>query len=159
MPAILREQRHAVLPFLLAAVLLGSLLGFAPRADAATLTQRVDAAVRIVENHQGDPYVYGAAGPHAFDCSGLVYFSYRAAGFTGIPRTAAGQAAAAHRVDRSQMRPGDLVFFSGGGGVYHVGVYVGRQNGRPMMVDAPHPGAPVRREPIWSGSWFAGSLR
>ena len=159
MPAILRVQRLAVLPFLLAAVLVGSLFTLAPHADAATArSQRVEAALTTVKDQRGDPYVWGADGPNAFDCSGLIYYSYRRAGFTNVPRTAAQQASAARRIDPAQMRKGDLVFFYGSGGVYHVGVYVGRQHGQRMIIHAPRPGSSVRREAIWTSSWFAATL-
>lgn len=160
MPATLRVQRLVVLPILLAAVLLGSMFTLAPHADAATSrSQRIETALKTVENKQGDPYVWGADGPNAFDCSGLVYYSYRVAGFANIPRTAAQQARVARRISPNDMQKGDLVFFYGSGGVYHVGVYVGQQNGARVIIHAPHPGAPVRRERIWTSSWFAATLR
>jgi cell wall-associated NlpC family hydrolase len=159
MPATLRVRRLAVLPILLAAVLVGSLFTLAPADAATSRSQRVDLALELAKEQQGDPYVWGAEGPNAFDCSGLVYFTYRKAGFANIPRTAAQQAAAARRIDPSEMRKGDLVFFYGRGGVYHVGVYVGQRNGRRMIIHAPHPGSSVRFEPIWTSSWFPATLR
>ncbi len=159
MPATLRMQRLAVLPFLLAAVLIGSLFSFAPHADAATSrAKRVNVALDVVKEQKGDPYVYGADGPNAFDCSGLVYYAYHKAGFTNVPRTAAQQASAARRISPSSMRRGDLVFFYGSGGVYHVGVYAGVKNGQRMIIHAPRPGSSVKREPIWTSSWFPGRL-
>lgn len=160
MPAILRVQRHVLLPVLLVAALLGSLVGLAPHAEAATSrTQRVDTALKVAEDQKGAPYVWGAEGPNAFDCSGLVYYSYHVAGFANVPRTAAEQAQAVRRIDRNSMRPGDLVFFYSGSHVYHVGVYVGRAHGERMIVHAPHPGASVRLEAIWTNAWFPGTLR
>jgi cell wall-associated NlpC family hydrolase len=159
MPAISRLQRLAVLPIMLAAVLVGSLFSFVPHADAATSrTQRINVALKLVADQQGDPYVWGAAGPNAFDCSGLVYYSYRRAGFTNIPRTAAQQAQAARRIAPANMRKGDLVFFYGSGGVYHVGVYAGQQHGQRIIIHAPRPGSSVKRERIWTSSWFPARL-
>jgi cell wall-associated NlpC family hydrolase len=77
------------------------------------------------EAQLGKPYVFGAAGPDAFDCSGLAMMAYRAAGIV-IPRTAAAQWAYGRQVPASQVQPGDLVFFSGADGTPaapgHVGI-------------------------------------
>ena len=77
------------------------------------------------EAQLGKPYVFGEAGPDAFDCSGLAMMAYRAAGIV-IPRTAAVQWAYGTRIPASQVQPGDLVFFSGADGTPaapgHVGI-------------------------------------
>ena len=77
------------------------------------------------EAQLGKPYVYGATGPDAFDCSGLAMMAYRAAGIT-IPRTSQAQWAYGRQVPASQVQPGDLVFFSGADGTPaapgHVGI-------------------------------------
>lgn len=133
-----------------------------PAARAArpmSSTQRVRLAFSIARHQLGDPYSYGAAGPSAFDCSGLVYYSYHRAGFHGVPRTSSAQAGYARHIPRSQMRIGDLVFFTSGGGVYHVGLYDGMHHGRRYIIHAPYPGKSVEREAIWTNSWFAGTLR
>jgi len=121
-----------------------------PRANA-----RVLRALNIMRAQTGDPYRYGSAGPNAFDCSGLVYFATRAAGFRGVPRTSGGQAGFMRHIPRRAMQPGDFVFFTGGGRVYHVGVYVGRNR----ILHAPYSGTRVRTDPIWTGSWFGATLR
>lgn len=75
----------------------------------------------------GASYVYGASGPYAFDCSGFAQWTYRQNGIS-LPRTAAAQYSATSRVSWSNLKAGDLVFFSGTtnkGGITHVGVYVG----------------------------------
>lgn len=95
----------------------------------------------------GKPYIWGAAGPHGFDCSGLTQKAYQAAG-RNLPRTTRDQYAAIAKVPTSQMRPGDLVFYSNNGqasGVYHVAIYTG--NG--MRVHAPSPGKNVEHVPMW----------
>jgi cell wall-associated NlpC family hydrolase len=97
-------------------------------------------ALKIAESKTGAPYSWGATGPWSFDCSGLVYYSYRKAG-KHIPRTAGEQQNYAHRV--YSPRPGDLVFF--GWPAYHVGIYVG--NGK--FLNAPHTGDSVEIDPIW----------
>ena len=88
----------------------------------------------------GAPYKYGGSGPDAFDCSGLVSYAYRQIG-VAVPRTAAQQFAAATPVKRSDLRPGDLVFFRlDSRAVSHVGIYAG--DGR--FVHAPQRGGNVR---------------
>ena len=110
-------------------------------------------ALHVAATKKGDPYVYGAAGPGAFDCSGLTSFSYRLAGRT-IPRTSAAQRGATRRIPASAARPGDLVFFSSGGRVYHVGFYAGHH----QVLHAPHTGARVRTERIWTSSVSYGRV-
>ncbi|MEV6808185.1 NlpC/P60 family protein [Streptomyces sp. NPDC051132] len=112
---------------------------------------RAAAAVAYAYAKLGSPYVWGATGPHAFDCSGLALAAYRAAGIS-LPRTTYAQINAGRRVSRSELRPGDLVFFYSG--VSHVGIYVG--DGR--MIHAPNPSAPVRLAPI-DQMPFAGATR
>lgn len=69
----------------------------------------------------GKPYVYGAAGPYAFDCSGLTQYLSRAMG-RSIPRTSYQQMYAGRGISRGELRPGDLIIMNGGG---HVGMYIG----------------------------------
>jgi cell wall-associated NlpC family hydrolase len=158
MPASTRV-RHLPMLLVLAALLL-SVFAFVPRADAAmTRTERIGAALKIVRAQKGDPYRYGAAGPNAFDCSGLIYYSYRRAGFNNIPRTSSQQAASFRPVKRRNMRKGDFVYFHSGGRVYHAGVFSGWKNGRRMIIHASRPGTPVKRDPIWTNSWVARTLR
>ncbi|MEV7435130.1 C40 family peptidase [Streptomyces griseoviridis] len=120
-------------------------------ATAAAPNSRTAAAVAYAYAKLGSPYVWGATGPHAFDCSGLIQAAYRAAGVS-LPRTTYAQIDAGRRVSRSALRPGDLVFFYSG--ISHVGIYVG--NGQ--MIHAPNPSAPVRLAPI-DEMPFAGATR
>jgi cell wall-associated NlpC family hydrolase len=160
MPVSRHVLRVALLPLVLTAALLATTLMMAPSATAATRRQeRIWDGLRIARAQTGDPYRYGAAGPNAFDCSGLVYYSYRRAGFRHIPRTSSQQAAHMNRIKRRHMRRGDFVFFYSGGGVYHVGIYAGSRHGRRYIIHASRPGTPVRRDRIWSDNWFAGTLR
>ena len=125
----------------------------------ATVSTLIRSELSIARNQKGDPYRYGAAGPNAFDCSGLVYYSTHRAGFGNVPRTSSAQARFMRHIKRSSMRPGDFVFFYDGGGVYHVGVFTGWDNGRRQIVHAPYSGTRVRREAIWTNRWFPGTLR
>jgi len=102
---------------------------------------RAAAAVAAAESMLGRPYVYGAAGPSAFDCSGLMYWAWQRAGVT-LPRTSEAQASAGRRIPLSQARPGDLVIYYGD--MHHVGMYVGHG----MVIHAPHTGARVRYERV-----------
>ena len=80
--------------------------------------------VSIALQHKGAAYVWGAAGPTTFDCSGLVMFSYSKAG-KALPRTSEQQFAAARLIPASRAVPGDLVFtYDSEGDVYHVGIYI-----------------------------------
>lgn len=102
-------------------------------------------AVSVAEGQLGKPYVWAGSGPDVFDCSGLVMYSYAAAGI-GFPHSAQGQYDETTRISYSEAEPGDLVFFGGGSGdVYHVGIYVG--NGQ--MIDAPYTGVDVRYDSVF----------
>lgn len=120
-------------------------------ATAQAPNSRAAASVSYAYSKLGSPYVWGATGPDAFDCSGLIQAAYRSAGIS-LPRTTYAQIGAGQRVSRSELLPGDLVFFYSG--ISHVGLYVG--NGQ--MVHAPNPSAPVRVAPI-DEMPFAGATR
>ncbi|GGQ80874.1 hypothetical protein Saso_45390 [Streptomyces asoensis] len=120
-------------------------------ATAEAPDSRAAQAVAYAYSKLGSPYVWGATGPDAFDCSGLILASYRSAGVS-LPRTTYAQIGAGQRVSRSELLPGDLVFFYSG--ISHVGLYIG--DGR--MIHAPNPSAPVRVAPI-DEMPFAGATR
>jgi cell wall-associated NlpC family hydrolase len=111
-------------------------------------------AVRLAASRAGSPYRYGAAGPSAFDCSGLVTWVYNRKLGRHLPRTSAAQYGASRHIRKRDIRRGDLVFFSSGGSVYHVGIYAGRHR----IWHAPYSGTRVRRERIWTTSWRAGRV-
>ena len=75
-------------------------------------------------NFLGRPYVYGANGPNAFDCSGFTSYVYRHFGVS-LPRTASSQFSAGSAVSRNNLAPGDLVFFNTVGYLGNVGLYIG----------------------------------
>jgi len=110
--------------------------------------------MKIARNQKGDPYVFGAAGPGAFDCSGLVLYVYQRAAGISMVHLASAEYRKADRIKKRNARPGDLVFFHGGGGVYHVGIYAGHG----ALIHAPHPGSRVHRSPIWTRSVSYGRL-
>ena len=137
---------------------LGATVAYGAPAQAAT-EENVDQAVDVARDQNGDPYEYGADGPDSFDCSGLVQFSYEKAGIN-MPRTSDDQAARADRIPKSEMQPGDLMFFDDGGGVYHVGIYTGRtHSGEFRILHSGNEGQRVRAEAVWTNDWFAGTVR
>lgn len=122
------------------------------RGSAAQGQAAVDWALTQV----GKPYVWGGTGPDGYDCSGLTSQAWRAAGLT-INRTSRDQYRQVRKIEHSQLRPGDLVFYGSGNdpaSITHVGMYVGGG----QMVEASRPGVPVRVTPVrWSGTMpFAG---
>lgn len=122
-----------------------------PRGAVQAPNARAAQAIDFAYGALGKPYVWGATGPSSFDCSGLTQAAWRAAGVS-LPRTTYSQINAGRRVSRSELAPGDLVFFYSG--ISHVGLYIGE--GR--MIHAPRPGAPVRIAPI-DEMPFAGATR
>jgi peptidoglycan DL-endopeptidase CwlO len=105
----------------------------------------------------GMPYVWGATGPRAFDCSGLVQWSFAQAG-VAMPRVAADQARTGPAVPVNRLQPGDLLFYhtdpTAPGYISHVAIYLG--NG--TMIQAPETGMDVEIVPVDLGSEFAGAV-
>jgi cell wall-associated NlpC family hydrolase len=119
---------------------------------ARPASPRAGRAVTFALAQRGKPYRWGAEGPGSFDCSGLTWAAWRAAGVM-IPRTAAGQLAGLPRV-RGRLQPGDLVIYATNGpSRRHVAMVVG--SGR--IVEARGSGIPVRTTPIRRG-WL-GAVR
>ncbi len=111
---------------------------------APSSSARGQQIVNAARAQMGKPYVYGAAGPGSFDCSGLTMYAHRAAGIS-LPRTAGGQQAGGRAIAKSAAQPGDVVAIGG----YHVGIYVGGG----QMIDAPKSGDHVRQRAIWTSSY------
>jgi peptidoglycan DL-endopeptidase CwlO len=109
-----------------------------PRAVAAAAPAAVrTSAMQKALGKVGSKYRYGASGPNAFDCSGLVNWAYRSSG-KSLPRTSKALSRVGTPVSKSALQPGDLVFFYGGPS--HVGIYIG--NGK--IVHASNPRHPVK---------------
>ncbi|GLW10536.1 hypothetical protein Misp01_56640 [Microtetraspora sp. NBRC 13810] len=110
-------------------------------------------AVSVAEKQVGDPYRWGATGPNAFDCSGLVQYSWRKAGVK-IPRVTYSQYSGIRKkISIKDLRPGDLLFFYGKG---HVGMYVG--DGK--IIHSPNSGETVRIVKLSTmRSSFSGAVR
>ena len=172
MPATPRTARAAALALAGLGLTASTLVAAAQPATAAsggddrtqtrTAAQRVGARVvgakDIAMRQRGDAYAYGGAGPDRFDCSGLVFYSFRRAGFP-VPRTSGAQAGFTRRIAKKDMRAGDLMFFTGGGGVYHAANFLKWSHGHAVMVHSPGSGQRVRVAVPWTSSWFGGTLR
>lgn len=131
--------------------LAGSGLVSAPAASATDSLKTE--AYKTAVAQKGDWYQWGAEGPTRFDCSGLPYYSFRKHG-KKIPRVAADQYKYSKHISKSSRTKGDLVFFYNSSGIYHVGFYAG--NG--YILHAPHTGAKVRYEKIWTSSVKYGRI-
>jgi peptidoglycan DL-endopeptidase CwlO len=122
-----------------------------PNIDIPTANTVGAQALRAAISKEGDPYVWGAAGPSAFDCSGLVVWAYAQEGIA-LPHYTGDLWNSGMHVARNDLEPGDLVFFFPD--ISHVGIYVGDG----LMIDAPDFGVPVHVEPIyWSA--YDGAVR
>ncbi|MEJ6512054.1 MAG: C40 family peptidase [Actinomycetota bacterium] len=99
----------------------------------------------------GTPYVYSAAGPNAFDCSGFTQWVWAQLGVE-LPHNSGAQWAAVERISLDQLEPGDLTFDwgFGGGQPDHVGLYVGDG----MMIHSPNSSSVVRYDSIY---WWTGA--
>ena len=108
-------------------------------------------ALQAALSKHGDPYIWGAAGPGAFDCSGLVVWAFAQEGIV-LPHYTGDLWNSGVHIPRADLEPGDLVFFFSD--ISHVGIYLGDG----LMVDAPDFGEVVRVEPVYWGA-YAGAVR
>lgn len=122
----------------------------APRLQAAS--SGASAAIAAARAQLGKPYAWGASGPDAFDCSGLTAWAWRAAGVS-LPHSAAAQQGMGSPVNRSDLQPGDLVFF--GSPAYHVAMYLGDG----MIIHAPTTGDVVKIVSLSYMSDYSGATR
>lgn len=116
----------------------------------AANTSSAQAVVNLAYSKIGSPYVWGAEGPNSFDCSGLTSYVYKNAAGVSLPRTSSAQSGYGKTVSKSNLQPGDLVFF-GSGSVSHVGIYIGGGN----MIHSPKPGESVKITSI-NSSYYSG---
>ncbi len=104
---------------------------------ANAVSGRAGVALRYAVKQIGDRYVWGAAGPVRWDCSGLTMRAFEQAGVK-LPHSSRAQYGYGRSIARANLQPGDLVFF--GSPISHVGIYIGQGK----MVHAPRPGARVQ---------------
>ncbi|HEY8458587.1 MAG TPA: NlpC/P60 family protein [Actinopolymorphaceae bacterium] len=121
-----------------------------PRDEGSTTKPTDSVRQRVVDfavDQLGEPYVFGADGPSAWDCSGLTMRAWESVGVS-LPHYSRGQYRQSVPIARDELRPGDLVFWASNAEdpdtIYHVGLYVGHD----QMVHAPRPGRTVERRPV-----------
>ena len=118
-----------------------------PTPFAAPIISAGEQALQAAQSKLGSPYVWGATGPNAFDCSGLVMWAYNQVG-VGLPRTSESQAGAGYAVSVDDLRPGDIIIYNGGG---HAALYAGDGN----IIHASTSGTPVQYAPLHSMAVYA----
>lgn len=125
---------------------------FTPNAFAGQKVR--DQVVDIAHQYSGSPYVYGGTSPSGFDCSGFTQYVFAKAGID-LNRTSRSQYQQGEYVSRSDLKPGDLVFF--GSPIWHVGIYIGNNK----MISAENPRDDIEVASL-SGYWgrnYTGAKR
>lgn len=102
-------------------------------------SNKASQVVSIAKQQLGKPYIWGATGPNAFDCSGLVQYVYRQVGIS-LPRTTYQQEYQGKAVSLNSLQLGDLLFWGNYGSAYHVAIYIGDGN----FIQAPTKGQSVK---------------
>jgi len=125
--------------------------GVSPNYTAPAASSVGEGVVNAAMSRLNAPYVWGAAGPTTFDCSGLVVWSFAQVGIS-LPHYSYSQMSGGAAVSFGDLQPGDLVFFYGGS---HVGIYIGGG----QFVHAPHTGAVVRVESLSSHGSLTAARR
>lgn len=110
---------------------------------------QADTAVAFAYAQIGKPYQWGATGPDSYDCSGLMYAAWQAAGVT-LPRDTYEEWADLPHIPLSDLQPGDMILYNGES---HVAMYVGVVDGTAYIIDAPQTGEDVERIPM-DTSWY-----
>ena len=112
--------------------------------------EKINNVLKVAREQLGKPYVYGSTGPNSFDCSGLSYYSFKNGAGITLPRTSRDQATAGRYVSKSDLKPGDLIFFNtSGSGISHLGIYIGNNE----MIHAPRSGKNVEITKTTSSYW------
>jgi cell wall-associated NlpC family hydrolase len=112
---------------------------------------KVQKVLDLAYKQQGKPYKWGATGPDSFDCSGFTTYVYKNAASITLPRVSRDQATAGTKVERNNLKEGDLVFFGSGGNITHVGMYVGSQK----FINSPQTGDVVKVSSMDTGSYHS----
>jgi cell wall-associated NlpC family hydrolase len=126
----------------------------AAKAKARTLDGRLSKIVKVARSYSGRPYARGASGPRAFDCSGFTRYVVKKALGKSLPHQSGAQRGSVKKISRAKAKPGDLVFFHGRGGVYHVGIYAGKGK----LLHASRPGTRSGLGPIFSSKVSFGRI-
>ena len=141
--------------FLLAFVMVLAACGGKSHVDSAGLVRygklSGSAVIRTAKTQIGTKYAYGGTSPRAgFDCSGLIYWSYKQYGVE-LPRNTSGQARIGHAVSMSRIQHGDIVVFKLGRSRIHTGMY----SGGGKFIHSPRTGKTVREERLAAAYWKA----
>jgi cell wall-associated NlpC family hydrolase len=128
----------------------GSDGGFVPPPNASAAAIAVQAAYSAL----GAPYVFGAAGPSSFDCSGLTSWAWAQAGVY-LPHSASAQWSSLPHVPLSQVQPGDIIYYGNFGP--HVAIYVG--GGTIIHARHPGPGGEVQTSSLYGYDTPWGAVR
>ncbi|BDR61043.1 C40 family peptidase [Lactobacillus xylocopicola] len=123
--------------------------------DDSSITQKRNAVAKLAKKQVGKRYVYGATGPFAFDCSGLVQYVYQQAGNTYLPRTTYTQVALGKKVSLKKLKKGDLLYWGSAAKPNHVGIYVGGNK----FVHAATPQQGVRQQALSAYFYPAAAKR
>lgn len=132
---------------------------FSADVETADAQSAADQVITEGKKHLGSPYRYGGTSPSGFDCSGYLVYIFDRAIDQSLPRTAAAQASAGDSVSKSNLQPGDLVFFNTSGrGVSHSGMYIG---GGDMIHSSSSRGVSIVsiNDPYYWGSRYIGAQR
>ena len=113
-------------------------------------SEKVNNVLKVAKEQLGKPYVFGSTGPDSFDCSGLAYYVFKNGAGITLPRNSKDQATVGTYVAKSDLKPGDLVFFNtSGSGISHLGIYIGNNE----MIHAPRSGKNVEIVKITDSYW------
>nr|MCW2727168.1 hypothetical protein [Aeromicrobium sp.] len=135
---------------LLAAVLMSTLvIGTTSTSASALSTSSKNKVIKKAASLKGTPYRWGGTSTRGFDCSGYTQYVFKKTLKKNLPRVAGGQAKAGRAIKKSAKHRGDLIAFSNGGRVYHVGIYAGKNK----IWHASRPGKPVKKEKIWTSGY------
>ena len=115
-----------------------------------TPEELINKVISLAKAQIGKPYEYGSTGPNSFDCSGLAQYVFKNGANINLPRNSKAQAEVGRAVSKSDLRPGDLVFFNtSGSGISHLGIYIGDN----QMVHAPSSGKKIQIVNITQSYW------
>lgn len=135
-------------------------LGFSEEKSTnnTNLSQR-EKVVELAKSLEGKPYKYAAIGPSSFDCSGLVYYVFRTSIKIQLPRTSSAIFDYCTQIKKSELQPGDLVFFktTSSGKISHVGIYIGGDRFISAISDGNQTGVLIRslNDKYWKGKYCA----
>ena len=148
-----RAVRAAIVAFLAAAIVLPATGASAQAAAPHVRTTKSIAhtVLQIAASQYGKPYHYGSSGPNSFDCSGFTSFVFRQVGIS-LPHSSSAQYGVVRHIAQGDKQPGDLIFMHSGSDIYHVAIYAGDG----MMWAATHTGDIVRKERIYSSTYYVG---